>query len=243
MSAAKTAKAAAIDPREQVVDAMFRLLETHDFKDITLPQIAREAGLSLGDLRGVVASKLDVLAAFTARIDRKVLDDLDGEMDDQPARDRLFDVLMARVDALMPYRKSLKNLRKAVMRDPGLALSVNGLALRSHRWMLTAAGLELTGLKAPIALQGLAISFARVVDVFLEEEDTGLPRTMAALDKELDRGEGWMQRVDGLERLARPVVRGLCRLAEKRAARRARRQEDGGDTAADVGDEATAPMA
>lgn len=226
MSAAKSAKPTAPDLREQAVDTLFRLLETHDFKDISLPDVAREAGMRLSELRGAVGSKLEILEAFAARIDAKVLDDLDEDMGDQPARDRLFDVLMSRLDMLSPYRKALKSLKNSMRRDPALALALNRIALRSHGWMLSAAGIEVPGIKGAILLQGLAISFARVVDVFLDEDDPGLPRTMAALDRELDRGEGWMQRLDGVERMAKPFVDGLCRLAEKRARRRAKRQEE-----------------
>ncbi|NBN76913.1 TetR/AcrR family transcriptional regulator [Microvirga tunisiensis] len=243
MSAAKSAKPTAPDLREQAVDTLFRLLETRDFKDITLPEVAREAGMSLGDLRLAVSSRMDILEAFAARIDRKVLDDLDEDMGDQPPRDRLFDVLMSRLDMLGSYRKGLKSLRSSVRRDPALALALNGIALRSQGWMLSAAGISIPGFKGALVLQGLAISFARVVDVFLDEDDPGLPRTMAALDRALDKGEVWMDRLDGAERAARPLMKGLCRLAERRSRRRARRQEDAADDLSENGSGAAAPGA
>jgi hypothetical protein len=49
--------------------------------------------------------------------------------------------------------------------------------------------------------QGLALLFARVLRTFVRDEDEGLSRTMASLDRELGRGQRYMEMLDGACRL------------------------------------------
>jgi AcrR family transcriptional regulator len=72
--------AAKPDPRRAVVDALFRLAATQGWDEIELPAIAREAGISLAELRNLFPSKLAILGGLIGRI----LDDavLAGSSDD-----------------------------------------------------------------------------------------------------------------------------------------------------------------
>ena len=79
--------------------------------------------------------------------------------------------------------------------------------------MLEAAGIEVEdGAAGAIKLQGLALAWARIVGVWLEDDDPGLSRTMAELDRELTRGERAVAGVDRLNDLASPL-RALARAA------------------------------
>jgi hypothetical protein len=133
-------------------------------------------------------------------------------MADEPARDRLFDVLMRRLDAMTPHKTALRSLMRSAARHPGLALALNGLAVRSQQWMLTAAGISAAGPKGMLRAQGLALMFAGVVRTFLEDEDDDNARTMAALDQALTSGQRWSGLLDD-----------LCRLAPRLGRRRRRR--------------------
>ncbi len=124
-------------------------------------------------------------------------------MSEEPPRERLFDVLMRRLDALRPHRAALRGLARSARQDPLLAASLNRTALISQRWMLTAAGIRFEGLLGAAVTQGLVVSFARVLRVFLDEEDAGMPRTMAALDRELRRAQSSFERLERVGRLFR----------------------------------------
>ncbi|GAB5375383.1 MAG: hypothetical protein AcusKO_18450 [Acuticoccus sp.] len=173
------------DTRDTIIDATMALIAERPFADVTPGAIAAEAGVSLADLQRHFTSRMAILAAFSARVDQGVLGGDHSDMVDESPRDRLFDILMARLDALSPYRAALAALIRAVRRDPELALALNGIAMRSQAWMLAAAGVSPRGLRGKLALQSLVVGFAQVLRVFLSEDDPGLPRTMAALDKEL----------------------------------------------------------
>ena len=78
--------------------------------------------------------------------------------------------------------------------------------------MLEAAGIESDGPVGAIKLQGLAIAFARVLQTWFRDDEPGYPATMAALDRELTRGETLVGRVEDLHRMASPL-RALARAA------------------------------
>ncbi|MGP0093582.1 MAG: TetR/AcrR family transcriptional regulator [Xanthobacteraceae bacterium] len=207
--------------RERIVAAFMGLLAERPIEEIERAEIAARAGVSLATLRGEFDSALGILAAHIKEIDRAVLNSGDADMAEEPARERLFDALMRRIEALAPYKEAIRSLLRSLRRHPGLAFAVNGLAVRSQRWMLTAAGLDSAGPPGALRAQGLAVLFARVLRVWVDDDDPGLARTMAALDRELARGQRWAGFLSELCRLA--PSRRLCRL---RSRRRRRRDDD-----------------
>lgn len=224
--------------KQKILDTFLKLLSEHAYEDVTLALVAEAAKVKLSDMRSAYASKSDLVAAFAELVDTAVLDERDEDMGDQPPRDRLFDILMTRIDALAPHKESVRALHKAARRDPALALEFNRLEVRSQRWMLIAAGIDVSGLKAGIVSQGLAVAFARVVDTWLEEDDEGMPRTMSQLDKELDRGSSLMQRLNSLEGFASGLRSFLNKAASRAQSRR--RQNDAESNESDLSGEAPA---
>jgi AcrR family transcriptional regulator len=108
-------------------------------------EIAKEARVSLGQLRGEFASTVAIFAAHIKAIDRAVLAEDLSDMAEEPPRERLFDVLMRRLEILAPHRQAVRSLLRSARRNPPLALALNGLAVRSQQWMLTAAAINASG--------------------------------------------------------------------------------------------------
>ena len=224
---------------QKILKTFLKLLETHPYDDVSLPLLAEEAKVKLSDMRSAYASKLKLVAAFYEQIDTIVLEERDEDMGDQPPRDRLFDVLMTRIDTLAEYKETIRALRAAAQQDPALALDFNALEVRSQKWMLIAAGIDVSGVKATVVAQGLSIAFARVLDVWLDEADEGMPRTMAKLDKELDKGTSFMKRLKGVERAAKKM-RSFLRKASQGRNHRRKRSEETDEDGVDFADEAPA---
>ena len=139
------------------------LLAEKRFEDIGFAEIARRAGVSLSALRAKHASKIELLAAQMRAVDCAVLDGIDPGMADEPARERLFDVLMRRLDIMAPNKAAMRSLQRSMLLNPGLALTLNGLAVRSMQWMLTAADISSAGPKGMVRAQGLALLFVSVL--------------------------------------------------------------------------------
>ena len=196
--------------REAVVAAFMALLAERDYEAVTLSDVATRSGVSLGDIRAMFDSRFAIVEAFVAGIDKAVLDGIDADLADQDTKEKLFDVLMRRLDLLAPHKAAIRNLSRAAMRDPGLALALNGVARRSQRWMLAAAGVEVPGAGGMIRAQGLAIAFAKVVRAWLEDEDPALARTMRVLDEELAKAGRAAKTLKSVEQLTAPLKSLLC---------------------------------
>jgi len=192
-------------PREAAVEALMRLAAEQPWNDIEVGDIAREAGMTLGELRELFPSKGAVLGGLARIIDRKVLEGDGTDLADEPTRERLFDVLMRRLDAMTPYKTALQRISYSLRGDPFSLLALNGVMLNSHRYMLAAAGIDTEGPLGQLKLQGVVIAFARVTQVWLEDEDPALARTMARLDKEIRNGERFMERAEDVRRLTAPL--------------------------------------
>jgi AcrR family transcriptional regulator len=184
--------------RDKIVSAFMALLAEKRFEEIGFRDIAARSGLTLANCRAEFASTLAVYAAHLKDLDRKVLASGSADMAEEPPRERLFDVLMRRIEAMAPHREAMRSLLKSISRNPGLALGINGFAVRSHQWMLTAADIDAAGPRGMIRAQGLAMLFVSVLRTWIDDEDEGLARTMAALDRGLARGQRWSGMLDNL---------------------------------------------
>jgi AcrR family transcriptional regulator len=209
------------DTRSKIVDALMELAAERRFEDISVRDISKVAGVSLADFRDVFPSKGAVLAGFTRRIDRIVLAQDDGELSEENSRERLFDVLMRRLEAMAPYREGLREVTAWLRREPAAALAMNQAAMSSMRFMLEAAGIEAEGASGAIKLQGLAIAWARVLRTWLDDDEPTLSKTMAELDRVLTRGERAVAGLDRVSALTSPFS--AMAKAAFDAGRRARR--------------------
>ena len=213
MASRAKSEAKPADPRGKIVDALMELARERRFEEISIRDICEAAGVSLADFRDAFPSKGAVLAGLSRRIDRAVLAQDSSELADESPRERLFDILMRRLEAMAPYREGLREATAWLRRDPASALAMNQVVVGSMRFMLEAAGIEVEdGAAGAIKLQGLALAWARIVGVWLDDDDPGLSKTMAELDRELTRGERAVAGVDRLNGLVSPL-RALARAA------------------------------
>jgi AcrR family transcriptional regulator len=178
----------------RAVAAALRLAERKPWSEISLLDIADEAGLTLADLSKDFAAKSEVLVAFVRMADEAVLRKSERGEAGESQRERLFDVLMTRFETIAPYRAGLRRIAESPPVGGDLARAM----LASQRWMLAAAGISADGVTGAARTAGLASVYAGVARVWLEDDDPGLSRTMAALDRRLRRGETW---IGGFERV------------------------------------------
>lgn len=182
---------------EAALDAFIKLIAEKGFADVALRDVAEAAGLSLAELYKVYPDKVALVAAFLARIDADVLAGTPTKSDpEETARDRLFDAMMRRYDALRPYREALGAIRRAGTRDPMLALAIGPALRRSMAAMLEAASVPSEGLTGALRQNGLLAIHYAVSRVYDKDETTDLSKTMAALDSRLKMAERWAQLFD-----------------------------------------------
>lgn len=192
-------------PRDAIIEALFELAAEREWRDFTLSDVAERASVSLADFREAFPSKGAVLAGFSRKIDQAVLRKTSDDLREESAKERLFDVLMRRLDAMAPYKLGLEGVAYWALRDPVAAAALNRVAVNSMRFMLEAAGIDTEGQSGGLKVQGLVLAWVRVLSVWFKDDDPSLSKTMAALDRELARGETLAARVDDLDRLAAPL--------------------------------------
>ncbi len=183
---------------EKGLKAALELAAARAWADIPLADIAAKAKLQLSDFHGV-ASREDLVEELDSYFDKAM--SAEGVPDEASARERLFDVIMLRFEAMEPHRAGVVALQK--FRETSLTHLVN---LPSHRhataaWALASAGLDGdTG--APASLKRIAIAFVitQTERAWRKETSGDFALTMAALDKGLRRAEerlGQLRRFTG----------------------------------------------
>jgi len=187
-------------PRGRILAAALERAAAGKWENVTLLDIAETAKVPLVELRAEFASKSEIIAAILRAVDDEVLKRVPERTEGQEPRDALFDVLMTRFDILSPYRASLKSIRASGPADASLARPF----LTSQHWMLQAAGIGTDGAGGALRVSGPGMVYASVFAVWLEDDDPGLARTMAALDRRLRRGE---RTVRGVEQIGSTLYR------------------------------------
>lgn len=190
---------------ETALDAFLGLVADKGFAAVTLRDVAQAAGLGLADLYRLYPDKVALVAAFMARVDAEVLAGTPGHSDpEETARDRLFDTMMRRYDALRPHKAALRAIRLGARRDPMLALALGPALRRSMAAMLEAAGVPSDGLAGALRQNGLLALHYAVSRVFDQDETGDLSKTMAALDGRLKTAERWSQLFDKYVKMPDP---------------------------------------
>jgi ubiquinone biosynthesis protein COQ9 len=201
-------------PRDKIIAAALRLAEARGWRELSLGDIAAEAQVPLAELAHEFQCKAQILAAFTAAVDEAVLTKFAAPTAD-PARDRLFDVILTRFEVMQPYKPALRRIACSLGMSPGAALAQAFPALKSQYWMLNAAGIDGEGARGLFRVKGLLAIYARVFAIWLGDDDPGLAATMAALDKRLRRGEAVVQGMARFREGCEAFARAVCGPREK----------------------------
>jgi hypothetical protein len=183
-------------PEDAVIEAAMRLAATRPWRQVRLQDIAGEAGLTLADLAAVAVDKTDILRLFSRRMDRALLRSLEASPVEGEPQDRLFDVIMRRFELMAPYRKAIASILDSPPEAPVDWVRLADSAFTTQGWILAAAGIDDDGTRRLIKLNGLAWVYGKALRVWAREEDAGMPRTMATLDRSLREGGEWLKRAE-----------------------------------------------
>jgi AcrR family transcriptional regulator len=180
-----------------------RLAAAKGWRQVTLGAVARECRVPLAALYRVYPSRASILVGFARMIDGQVLAAGTVEPDAGSARDRLFEVMMRRYEALAPYREAIASIAGDAARDPLPLLCLAGALRRSMAWMLEAAGISSAGPRGLLKAKGLTAVHIAVTRVWLNDATKDLARTMAALDRALKFVEPIAETLFGRRRAGR----------------------------------------
>jgi AcrR family transcriptional regulator len=165
-----------------LITAALELAAQRGWHRVSVAQAARHAGLPLDRARTRFPGRLAVLFRFVRMADRAALATVTEE---GAARDRLFDMLMRRIDVLQAHRAGVLAVMRALPCDPPAALLLAAANLRSMGWMLEGAGISATGPFGMLRAKGLLAVWVWTLRAWRRDTSDDLAPTMAALDKAL----------------------------------------------------------
>jgi AcrR family transcriptional regulator len=169
-----------------LIAAAFRLAAEQGWRSVSVAAAARAAELPLAHARERFPGRSSILLRFGRAADQSALAEAPSE---GPVRDRLFDLLMRRIDAFQTQRAGVVALLRALPAEPPTALLLALATRRSMRWMLEAAGLSAAGLRGELRVKGLVAVWLWTMRAWREDATEDLSATMAALDAALRRAE------------------------------------------------------
>jgi ubiquinone biosynthesis protein COQ9 len=177
------------DAKAALRESLLRMVAAGGWRDLSYADIAKDAGLSLAAAYQAYPSKAAILTGIGRDIDARLFASLEEDPLDGSAKDRLFDLVMRRFDAISEHREAYAALAWELPRTPIEASCVLFQLRRSLANMLEAAGLSASGLRGALRIEGLGAIYAAALRVWLKDDSADLSKTMAELDKRLGQIE------------------------------------------------------
>jgi len=187
--------------RRDLARAALTLAAAKPWREITLTALADAAGRPLAELYG--ASVGEAVDCVEEAFDRAIADKAELNPD-QSVRDRLFELIMSRFEAMEPHRAAVVAMEAGYDRDPTLMASAHQRHVRCARWVLALAGLEADGMTGQARAQGLGVIIGQARAAWRGDDAGDYAKTMASLDRNLRRAEEMFGRWAGFEAKPKP---------------------------------------
>lgn len=155
--------------------------------EVTVWDIAHNAGGTSADFYRFFLDKSSVLLAYSEKLDEAVAAAFPDIDETSPVKERVFDVLMERLEASNRNRAASLSFLRSLSCDPKQALAGGPQLAESMRNMLDVAKVETSGLLGLAKVAGLTLGYVWVLRTWAEDESSDLGKTMAALDQMLSR--------------------------------------------------------
>jgi AcrR family transcriptional regulator len=198
----------------RIRQAAFALAERMAWNKIGMGAIARQAELSLPQLLQHAPSKAAIIEDFARDIDQAMLLVFEKHPAEGEAHDRLFDVMLKRLEILAPYKYVVESILKGMRAEPTESLRLVQSATDSVSWMISAARVEEEPAWQGYGRLGLLRLYLRILPIWTKD-DAGMARSMAALDRGLRDLVRFKARADGMMAMAWAFGAGLGRLAQR----------------------------
>ncbi|HET6468527.1 MAG TPA: hypothetical protein VFG43_09140 [Geminicoccaceae bacterium] len=172
-----------------LVALAFELIALNGWNGFRLGELAQRAGLPLARVHAELPSRAALLRRLGERLDRAMLEVDPGELAELEPRDRVFELIMRRLDAMASFKPGLRALSREGCSDPDVVLASMCNLSRLAEWLLDTAGARAGGLGGIVGRKVLALIYLRVFGVWLRDETPDQAHTLAELDRRLRQAE------------------------------------------------------
>lgn len=177
------------EPWQRAAMAALDLAAEKGWDNVTLEDVARRAGTDAAALRALYADKRDLVPVISQYMDAEMEADSRELAADMAVRDRLFDVMMARFEALNRHRAGIVSIMGQVVTSPRDLLSFFPSLRGSMQKIAVLAHLPEGGLCGETRSMALLAVYLATLKTWRGDDSADLAATMAALDKNLAHSE------------------------------------------------------
>jgi AcrR family transcriptional regulator len=166
----------------------FDIVGERGWNGFSFVELSRRSDLSLTDVYAKFPNRGALLEALGARLDSAMLDlDLD-ELNEMSPRERVFELIMRRLDAMAPFKAGLAEVGRCG-RGCELVRPAARNVGRAVTRLLDAAEAPMPSAVAAGARPVLTLIYSRVFNVWLKDDTPDLARTLSELDRRLQQAE------------------------------------------------------
>ncbi|MCB1969291.1 MAG: hypothetical protein R3D03_09125 [Geminicoccaceae bacterium] len=187
---------------DDLVAAGMDLIAENGWRNFSLVDLARKTDTDLAEVHRQLPRRRAVLSGVGRHLDKAMLEKALPGLDDLDIRERLFDLMMRRFEAMQTFRPGLVRLARDARKSPDLVLLTFCNLDRMASALADAAGIRLRGMAGRAARRMLMLAYAQAFRVWLHDDSEDMAATMAEVDKRL----GHLDRMAGL----------ACRLRRRR---------------------------
>ena len=166
----------------QIAKTTLKLLEKNSWNKISLQNILKNKK------DNSIKNKNDLIININRYFDFLLKQNL-VNMEKSTTKDMLFEVLMARMDLLNQYRKSIKNLIKYFSSKPYQFANLFPSFADSIVLMSSLSNIEVSGVKGLAKVKAIFILYLIIIYTWNKDETESLEKTMTTLDKYLNNLE------------------------------------------------------
>ena len=185
------------DLQTLIIDTALSLAGEVGWANVTLQKIGMETDLPEQEVKAIFSSERKILEAFRTRTDLQIVDRKTPNWSQGAPKDRLFEVLMERIDIIQPWKTGLASVASYGIKQPiqGLPLFI-GLN-KSMVTMLDYAQIRTGPAGVPWQAHGLTAIYLLVLRRWFSDDSDDLGPTMAELNEKLIEADRFLARVCG----------------------------------------------
>lgn len=183
-----------------LIDTTLSLAGELGWPSVTLQLIGKTANVPLSEVSAIFSSKWDILEAFRERTDLLLTAGKSANLSGQSAKDRLFDILMARIEIIEPWKAGIGSIARHAVAQPITGIRLFTSLNKSMECMIEHVNAKIQGPGKLIQSRGLTLIYLLVLRRWIGDHSSDLGPTMAELNERLISADQLLSRICGLRK-------------------------------------------
>ena len=183
-----------------LIDTTLSLAGELGWPSVTLQLIGKTANVPLSEVSAIFSSKWDILEAFRERTDLLLTAGKSANLSGQSAKDRLFDILMARIEIIEPWKAGIGSIARHAVAQPITGIRLFTSLNKSMARMIEHVDVKIQGPGTLLQSHGLTLIYLLVLRRWIGDHSSDLGPTMAELNERLISADQLLSRICGLRK-------------------------------------------